>query len=974
MLKIHLFGHFTLSHDERPITFSALPKTRPLFAYLLLNRHQSLSRETISFALWPDIPESAAKANLRRHLYDLRRILPSDESWIISRGSILAWKPTADYWLDVAYFEQLSQTNQLVEAIDLYQDDLLIDLYEDWLEPERERFRALYMSNLERLISRYQIGDDYPQAIYYAQQLLTTDPLREDTVRSLMQLRFDAGDRAGALQTYQQFEERIETELGVAPMPETAVLYTQMKSGTKKAPQPSFQPTQRTPHNLPHQLTSFFGRNQELSSITEQLTNGSTRLLTLTGPGGSGKTRLALKAANQLLEEQPLPFPDGIYFVDLSAITEPKQIVLLINELFNLKDSQETTPQEQLKKHLQGKKILIILDNFEQVVAAAPILTDLLTAVAHLHLLITSRILLNLYGEQEYPISPLPLPQTDQLAQTADLQHFAALALFTDRAHAHQPSFSLNQDNAATIAQICSRLDGLPLAIELAAARIKLFPPQALLSQLTNRLNFLTSHNQNRPVRQQTLREAINWSYHLLDDAEKQLFTRLAIFQGGFTVNAVTAVIYERPSPDLHTLDYTTLNQLQSLVEKSILQQTANTTNQPRFHLLPLLREFAQEFLDQDPHLPKLREHHLNYYTALAQTADKQLHNSQQTQWLAHLKTEEPNCRAALAWSLDPSQPNHIIETGTNLAIALGNGYWRIRGRLIEAWQLARQTLALQHALSIKTRLRLFNQTAAIFQWYGQYDQAEALLAEAIPLARELDDPHLLQVALHNLGLSAGRQGHYQQAEKLLTEAVNLRRQINQNTMDDTLGRTLNNLAIVVKYLGDYERASALFQECLAFDEQTGNLLGAGAVSSNIGKLALLQGDLKKAETYLLSSLQIRQQLGDQTGTIAVLSGLAELMRLQGHHSHSIQLYSACHSLHQTLNYPLTPENHRQQQESLTYLKQQVTPAAFDKAWQNGQNLTLEEASTIALILLSTNLEVANELASKVKDHTPNHY
>ncbi|MCB8944307.1 MAG: tetratricopeptide repeat protein [Ardenticatenaceae bacterium] len=960
MLRIHLFGHFTLSEDERPIPFSALPKTRPLFAYLLLNRHQPVSREAIAFLLWPDVPESEAKANLRRHLYDLRRILPDDEQWIISRGSTLYWQPTAVYWLDIAHFEHLSQTNHLAEAVALYQDDLLIDLYEDWLEAERERLRTLYMSNLEQLIDRCQSENDYPQAIYYAQQLLAADTLREDTIRQLMQLRYESGDRAGALQVYQQFEQLLHTELGVRPMTETAALYTQIKSGereketkeTKTVRTPLAIP--RPPHNLPHQLTPFFGRTDDLTAISERLTNTPTRLLTLTGAGGSGKTRLALEAATQLLAQQPTPFPDGIYFVDLSAVTAPDQIVSIISQLFTLAEGQGNTPAGQLKSYLQNKKILLILDNFEQIVKAAPILSDLLTAAPHLHLIVTSRVLLQLYGEHEYPVPPLPLPNPERLPATADLPSYAAIALFIARARAYQPSFNLNEDNAAAIAQICLRLDGLPLAIELAAARIKLFAPSALLAQLNDRLNILASTTRDRPTRQQTLRGAIDWSYHLLEEDEKQLFVHLAIFQGGFTVNAVTAVLHSQPTSDFHSFDLTILDQLLSLAEKSMIQQPPATLNEPRFQMLPLLREYAQSYLQKDPHLPHLQQQHLSYYTQLATTANQHLHTAQQSLWLTRLQTDELNFRAALTWSLQPHHPAEIIEKGTNLAIALGSDYWRIRGRIAEAWQWACQTLALQQTLSPHIRLRTFNQAATIAQWYGKYDEAETILAQAVPLARELNDHHLLQVALHNLGLSAGRQGRYQEAEALLTEAINLRRQINQNTMDGSLARTLNNLAIVVKYLGDYQRAAALFQECLAFQQLQGDQLGAASVISNLGKLALVQGDLTTAETHLHHSLQIRQQLGDQTGIISALSGLAELRQKQSHYNQSIQLYSACDTLHQTFNYPLTSENLRQREENLAQLKQKVTPAEFDKAWQTGKNLTLEQAATLALSTIST--------------------
>lgn len=481
MLHIHLFGHLRLFMDGRPQKFSALPKTIPLLAYLLLYRHNHIPRDTLAYTLWPDVPESEARANLRRHLHELRRNLPptsDDLPWIIAETQKIQWNPLAPAWVDVTEFQQLSrQTEHLAEAAALYTGDLLQNIYEEWLEPERERLRGLYLQTLEQLIERSHQRQDLAQAMNYCQQVVHHDPWRENIIREMMRLRLEGGDRAGALQEYQRFKQRLQDELGVPPMPETRALYQQMVENRIKTPERPRQPEPlaaatpppapvRPPQNLPAPLMACVGRETEIATLAHLLSSAqAVRLITLTGPGGIGKTRLALETAHHLWQKHADVFADGVFFVPLANVHDVNLIAPAIAEVTGLKLSSQIPAWEQVKNHLQNKQILLWLDNFEQLLPAAPYLTELLRAAASLRFLVTSQAVLRVYGEQEFAVLPLAVPLPETESSQNNQQQSPAVTLFATVARTTNPSFTLTSENINAVAQICTRLDGLPLAI-----------------------------------------------------------------------------------------------------------------------------------------------------------------------------------------------------------------------------------------------------------------------------------------------------------------------------------------------------------------------------------------------------------------------------------------------------------------------------------------------------------------------------
>lgn len=950
MLYIYLLGHLRLFEDGRALDFAARPKTLPLWAYLLLNRDRPAPRDRLAYLLWPDLPERRARADLRRHLYDLRQALPpasSDRPWLLAQAGTVQWNPAADYWLDVAEFERLSGSpDHLAKAVALYSGDLLPDLYEDWIFYDRERLRDLYLADLSQLVLQSRARNDLPCAIAYAQRILHHDPLREDAVRDLIGLSYQAGDRAGALQAYQRFVRRLEEELGATPMPETRALYEAVR---RNAPLPEIdpatsvvQPVAPCPHNLPAPLNAFVGRAQDLVALRDLIVadRSRVRLLTLTGPAGVGKTRLALEMATRLLVDQAAIFPDGIFFVDLAAIGGPDLVLSAIAEALAVEEPDDRPLLEGLKEFLRPKYLLLLLDNFEHVVEAGPQIAALLAAASNLRVLATSRAALHLYGEQEYPLSPLPLPDLGRVHPAQYLLDNAAVSLFVARAQERSPAFSLTEGNAADVAEICVRLDGLPLAIELAAGQIKALSPSALLARLVSQLTLLVDGPRDLPARHRTLRGAIDWSYGLLSESEKLLFSVLGVFAGGSALEAVEAVCGPLCEGDV-------ADGLASLVDKSLLQRSGDD-GESCFSMVASIREYALERLQRGGDLEAVRQRYAGYYSGLAERARQEWRGPEQSRWLRRLREEQDNLRAVLSWLLGRDADAARIRLGAQLVLALF-GFWETRGRLSEARAWHSHVLEHRGLLALESQVQLLSQLGWFTDVMGDYQAANGFYREALTLSRQIGDRRLIGDSLHALGVAAGRQGEYERAEALLSEAIAAAREASDGEMTRSLAAMLNNLAIVVKYLGDYARAMALLQESLAFKRARGDQLGVATSLTNLGNLALVQKDYVAAEAFFRESLLLRQALGDRKGILPLLSGLAELAMAQGESVRSVCLYSAAAALRQTLDFPLTVGEQETYDRHIAMLRRQLDEADFAAAWAIGESMTLDQVVAYAL-------------------------
>jgi predicted ATPase/class 3 adenylate cyclase len=646
---------------------------------------------------------------------------------------------------------------------------------------------------------------------------------------------------------------------------------------------PPLHTLERWRTNLPVQLTPLIGREQEVATVCDLVRREDVRLVTLSGPGGVGKTRLGVQVAAELLDS----FPDGVYFVALAPISDPAFVPSAIAQPLGLQETGSQPLIERLQEYLRDKRLLLLLDNFEQLLDAASLIAALLAVVPSLKLLITSRSVLHLSGEHTFPVPPLRLPDRKQLPSVEQLSQYDAVALFIARARAARPEFQVSNENAPAVVEICVRLDGLPLAIELAAARCAVLSPQALLARLNQRLKLLTGGARDLPARQQTLRNTIGWSYDLLDADEQTLFRHLAVFVGGCTLEAAEAVASElkieneQLKNDLSDRSFSILNSqfsildgLTSLVEKSLLRQEEMEDGEPRFGMLETVREYALERLEESGEADALWRAHATYYLALAERAEPEFMGAQYRRWQLRLGVEHDNLRAALAWAVGREE----AEMGLRLAGALAR-FWDDRGYLSEgrAWLAA--ALARPQAPPTLARAKALNSLGNLAASQGDDVAVQILLNESLALFRVLGDRRGSAATLVNMGIAAWRHGDYARATALLEESLTLYRDIGDA---DGHADALAWLAAVAREQGDYARAMALFEECLAHWQERGNKGDKGYALNGMGDAVLQQGDVGRAKVLYEEALALGREVENGQLIAFVLSNLGRVAHAQG--------------------------------------------------------------------------------------------
>ena len=667
------------------------------------------------------------------------------------------------------------------------------------------------------------------------------------------------------------------------------------------------------PHNLPRQGAPFIGREAELAAVVERLRRTDVPLLTLTGPGGTGKTRLALQAAAEALDSAG-PFPDGVWFVDLAPLADPALVPAAVAQALGVQEAAGRPLAEALRDYLRERRLLLVLDNCEHLLpGAAPEAAALLAAGSGVTVLATSREALRVAGEREHPVPPLglpPLPGPSGPPGTsaapppdpAALSQYEAVALFVERAVAAKPGFAVTNATAPAVAELCHRLDGLPLAIELAAARVKVLSPPALLARLGDRLGVLTGGRRDAPARQQTLRAAIAWSYDLLAPAEQALFARLAVFAGGWTLEAAEAGVGGAPAagaePPVDGLDV--LEGLASLVDKSLVRQAEaeGPEAEPRFAMLETVREFARERLAAGGEAAALRRAHAAYYLALAEQAAPELEGPRQLTWLGRLEAEHENLRQALRWSQESGQ----AAPGLRLAAALWP-FWRSRGRHREGRAWLEAALALPGAAArTPARAAALCVAGSLAGALGDGAAARARLEASVALWRELGDARGLGRALAQLGFATTPRDAAA-ARALVEEAVALARAAGDRS----------GLAYALRILGNVEaprRAApagpAPLEESAALFRELGDAWGLSRALTGLGARALGEGDLPAARAYLEEALARRREADDQIGVAWVLNNLGALALRQGEPRRAAELLEEGRALAQDLGYTST--------------------------------------------------------------------
>jgi predicted ATPase/class 3 adenylate cyclase len=697
-------------------------------------------------------------------------------------------------------------------------------------------------------------------------------------------------------------------------------------------------------NNLPSQPTPLVGRERELGGVRELMRTEGVRVLTLTGPGGIGKTRLGLQVGAELLDE----FEDGVFFVALATITEPALVPSAIAEALGVVEAADQPLEESLKGYLRPKELLLLMDNFEQVLGGAPLVGELLSACPELKVLATSRSVLRVYGEQEYPVPPLELPRPGGggLPAMEALSQYESVRLFIERAKAAKPDFEVTNESAPAVAEICVRLDGLPLAIELAAARIKLLTPSAMLHRLGSRLKLLRGGSRDLPERQRTLRGTIEWSFALLEAGEQLLFARLAVFSGGRTLEAIEAVCEAEGDLPMEALEG-----VSSLLDKSLLRQEEGPEGEPRFVMLETIHEFARERLQASGEGEEVRRVHAEYFLGLAEGAEPELRGAEQLACLERLEAEHDNMRAALTWSLE-NEP----ETALRLAGALAR-FWEMRSDISEGsrWleaalrQSDRAEVAVTEvaATDVARRAKLLSEAGTFAFFRTDFEHAIVLHGEALELYRQVGDDSGVAFALLCLGAQHMEKGDHERAAPFLEESLALSRRIGD--MRNIAG-TLHNLAEVERQRGNYERAKTLGIQSIALSRQMEDRWQLAMVVGWMGLLAVWSGDDHDlAERSLEEALALDRELGNWAYGAYCLEGFAGLAGARGQGARAARLWGAAEALRTGIGAPPTPEARPYYERSMAATRTLLGEVAWEAAFAQGTAMSPEEAAEYAL-------------------------
>lgn len=698
-------------------------------------------------------------------------------------------------------------------------------------------------------------------------------------------------------------------------------------------------PTERRPlqslttlaNNLPSPLTSFVGRQREIAQVKQLLS--TARLLTLTGIGGCGKTRLALQVASHSLEE----YPDGAWLVELAALSDPALVPKAVGSAVGVGEEPGQPLMPTLLGTLCEKQLLIVLDNCEHLVpACAQLVEAVLRACPAVRILATSRESLGIAAETVWRVPPLALPDPQTHPSVDSLRQYEAIRLFVERAATVRPMFKVTSENANTVIEICRRLDGIPLAIELAAARTRVLSVGEIAARLSDRFRLLTQGGRTAFPRQQTLLATMDWSYQLLTESERTMLCRLSVFTGGWTVEAAEAVCTGGGIERLNILDL-----LAQLVDKSLVVM-AHLQEEVRYYLLETVRQYAADRLMESGEAVRARTQHLAWCLALAGRADPELVSASQAPWLDRLELEHDNLRAALAWSLEHDQ----VESGLRLAGAIWR-FWWIRGYFGEGRAWLEALLARSSGVATIVRAKAL-QAAGIVAVLGQGDYASGreFLSKSLAIWRDVGDMPNIAALLDNLGTLHSVEGDHAAARPLYGESLAIRRQLGDKW---GLALSLNNLGFVLYRQDDYPAAYALFEESLALWRERGDGQNIAKALSNLGLVSLSQEHYAEAYSFLKESLQVRLEVGDKWGIAHSLEGFAGLAEAQGAAAKAARLFGAAEALRASIGAPLRPTDRPDYDRKVAAARARLTPEAFSAAWLAGRAMTLDRAVQEAL-------------------------
>ena len=968
-----------------------LRKAASLIKLLALAPSHHLHREQAMDLLWPDQGRHAAANNLSQALHVARRALGPEDAqgasgYLASQGEQLVLCPGAELWVDVEAFEEAAATARrscdtaaFRAALNLYAGELLPrDPYEEWAEVPREGVRQLFLSLLVELGSLQEERGEYGAGIEALRRAVVEEPTREEAYIGLMRLYALEGRQAEALAQYARLEESLSRELGAEPQASSRVLREDIATG-------KFPPSQRplSPpkgevfdpprHNLPASRTSFVGRDWEMVEVKRALS--MTRLLTLTGAGGSGKTRLALEVARDLVGA----YPNGVWLVELAGLSEGELVPQAVAAALGVKDRPGQPLPVTLGEYLRAKQTLLVVDNCEHLLEATAGLVDtLLDSCPNLRIIATSREALDVTGEVRWTVPPLSVPEPQGRAPSEGsspsevLEGYESVRLFVERARGRDPTFSLSLQNARAVAEICWRLEGIPLAIELAAARVETLSLEQISERLVGSLELLTRGGRTAVPRQRTLKGTLDWSHDLLTEAEKVVFGRLSVFAGGWTLDAAEAVAAGEGVEGDEVLDL-----LSGLVEKSLVLVRGSGEGGTRYRLLEPVRQYALEKLEESGEAEATKRAHAQHFLALAEEAHPELIGPRDVEWADRLEAEHDNLRAALSWALEQRE----AELALRLAGALWR-FWEARGHYGEGCGWLEAALAGANGASAAARAGALEGFSQLVHHTGDVDPVVEAAEEGLKLCDEAGLGGAVAANfLRILGWTAQTHGHHERAKEHLEESLRLSR-----GADDRSGiaHSLLVLGGVLHGLGDRERGMQLFEEGMALCREQGyaellgfTLSGAGYglllegeyeqgtalieesealyrkrgykgllqwVLANLGWATLLQGDHERARTSFEESLTLCKELADKYVGAESLEGMACVIAAEQASGRAARLFGAGRALREAGGYYYLPEEDAFREPYLKAARSRLGETSWEAAFAEGQAMGFDEA------------------------------
>jgi predicted ATPase/DNA-binding SARP family transcriptional activator len=992
-LEIYTLGGVQILHAGEPVTGLHTHKAEALLVYLASTRRPQ-PREVLADLLWDERTQSQAMGNLRGVLTNLRQVL--GDTLLITRDTA-GINPAVQVWLDALELEESltaihrqgklnsDTASQAANALDLYQGEFLQGFtvfdcrgFEDWSVRERERLHHLVVNGLSTLVDYEIEQSDYQLGMAYASRILELDPLMESAHRQMMQLLAYSGQRVSALSQYETCQKLLKNELGVEPEEETRGLYEKIRAGTVGTNLPtatlSFKKTTLPRHNLPVQLTSFIGREREMGEIKKLL--AGTHLLTLTGIGGTGKTRLGLQVADDLVDQ----FSGGVWLVELAPLRDPCQVEPAVITVLGLHEQPGRPLVEVLVNYLHEKQLLLVLDNCEHLVeACATLTTQLLRTCPKLKILATSRLNINVVGETIFQVLPLALPDPKRVKQPRSLTQYEAIRLFIERANVVQPSFTLTDDNTQAVAQICTQLDGIPLAIELAAVRMRYLSPEQILSRLGDRFNFLTSGSRAALPRQQTLLATLEWSYDLLNEKEKRLFTRLAVFTGGFTLEAAEKVCSDIDG-NQNTIMAISKNQICELLGNLVCHSlviSQKRDSEIRYTMLDTIRQFALENLIRMEDINSLKERHLDYY--LHAFYNRRFVYNNLPEWYERWVPDYYNLREAMLFALDHNLDfaitllgplihfcDHEIPVQETHAWALhifhltrswpagklrAMAIWHAGDRLTDSGHEARGEILLKIALEMAKPIGdkyllidILNDLYFSILWQNHPKEAIIIAEQHLALSQELGVKRFqLGSSYWMIGEAFSQNGDNKNGRHYIELALNIQRQENEPFY---MALPLESLARIEHLEHNNTRAIELYSECVEIERRVFRARLLGRLYS-FGFVFLEEGRAHEARMLFDESIAVADEWHYDL-SCRFFSGMAGVATLLGQMERAAQLFGIADVNALQPNGIMLDLYHRVIDPLISKARESLGEVEFNRLWSEGRKLTLDQALELA--------------------------